>query len=242
MSIKSGVIVHDVLEAYVLDDVNSTAHFFGCLTESSINKTVNSEDIRCGIGNVLKAVFDTDQDITFSVTTAMHSDHFIEYQTGGSFSTGSHDLWKHEVKTAVDNVGSIEVTIAGTPVGDVVKVIDKYNKEYVGTYAAGTVVITSGVEGETYTVFYEETTAGADILEFNASDYATNLHVMLHGIAYDPETNAVVSDIYYDFPISKPDGNLDLAYALATNITPQISFRAISDATGKLGSYIVVDR
>lgn len=235
---KSGVVVHDVLEAYLLQ--GSTAHFFGCLTESNINKAQTSEDIRCGIGNVLRNIYDTEQDITFSVTTAMHSDHFIEYQSGGSFSTGQTvEVWKHEVGEAD---ASLEVTITGTPVDGVVKVIDRFNEEYVGVYATGTVTITGATEGETYTVFYEEEETTADVLDFDATKYPENVEVMLHGIAYDPKTNLVISDIYYQFPIAKPDGNLDLGYALASNITPQITFRAIANADNSLGKYIVVDR
>ena len=223
----------------MINTTTSTYHFLGCLTESNIDKTQVSEDIRCGIGNVLKAIIDLSQDVTFTVMSKMHSDHIIETQTGGVFATGTLNAWKHE-DGLILATGAFDIT--GTPLGDIVKVIDKYNKEYVATFISPEVTVVGGTEGASYTCFYQEAEVAADILDFDATLYPENVTVQLHGIAYDPATNLVVSDIYWDFPIVKPDGNLSLAYALATNIQTGITFRAIADALNILGSYAVVDR
>lgn len=235
--IKSNVIVHDVLEMFLINKTSGEAMFFGCLTESNINKAEEMEEIRCGIGAKLSEIVALQQDISFSVTTAKHSDHIIELQAGNLFASGNINVWQAE--QGLIATAGLTVDITGTPVDDAVQVQDKFGKKYVGAYLTGTVTITGGVEGEEYTVTYQEALTAVDILDFDITKSASDVAVMLHGIAY--YDNIVVSDIYYDLPRCRPDGNLDLAYAMKSNVSQQVNFK-VKAIGNSLGKYIVADR
>lgn len=236
------VIVKDVLEAFIVDDVNNKTYFFGATTESNINQTIEQEKLKAGIGNKVKAILQSSKEVTFKIQNLFHSDNFLALQSGSTFTTASRDLMRRETKVAADNAGSIEVTISGTPKNDEVTVLDKNNKEYSATYSSGTVTITNGVAGETYTVVYLETTADVNVLDFNADKFPSVVHVQLHGIAYDPDTNQIVADIYYDFKKAQPDGSVDRTYSAGSNTNDVINFSTIEDENGNYGEYYVVPR
>lgn len=242
MAFYDNLIVKDTLEAYVIDDTNSATYFFGATEESNIKQTIDQQKLTAGIGNKVKALLQSSKQVEFSIKNLFHSDSFLAIQTGSTFTTASKDLMKKEVKTAVDNLGSIEVIITGTPKDDEVTVLDKYNTSYTASYAAGTVTITGGVEGTSYTVVYLETTADVNVLDLNAEKYPTTKHVQLHGIAYDPDTNAILADIYYDFNEAVPDGNVDRNYAKGSNISDVINFSTQEDDNGNYGEYYIVPR
>lgn len=235
-----GYFVHDVLKAYVLDE-NGNFDYYGCLISSNLSQTTEQLDFRCGIGNVLKAVLDTQKDITFTIQSEPHNSSFIEHQSGNAFQTGqTANVWKTEAVEAVDNIGTIEATITGTPVGDEVFVTDANNKTYTATYSTGTVTITDGVAGVIYNISYQEAEAGANVLTLSADTFAKARAVQLVGLMYDADGNPA-ANFYWNFPKAKPDGNLDLGYALATKANPSITFRALADTAGNYGEYIVVE-
>lgn len=232
---NTAVKVQDVAEAFV-KYADGTLRFFGCLTNSGINQSVSSDDIRCGIGNKLKTRIFTQKDLEVTVETGLYSDHMIELQSGSEFQTGqSVNVWKNESGTAGAG-GTVDIT--GTPVGDVVHVQDNKGVLYVATFATGTVTITSGVEGELYYISYEEATTTADILALGSSAFPKTVNLILHTIAYDPDTDEVLADIWWDITNASPDGNIDLSYAVASNTVTNATFRAL-DVAGSYGSYIV---
>lgn len=246
---RSAVKVQDVLEAYIL--VDGFMRFIGCTSTAEITQSVESEDIRCGIGNKLRTRLFSSKDISVNVETGLYSEHFIEYQSGDNFQYGQTvSVPKNEVKTAVDNGGNIEVTITGTPVGGTVYVQDANGRKYLGAFATGTVTITADAGGENitpvagakYTVSYLESETTADVLDLGADKFPKAVDLYLHGVQYETETDTIVADQYWHFPVASPDGNLSLAQALATNTTTAIEFRALDDGAGSYGSYITVDR
>ena len=92
-----------------------------------------------------------------------------------------------------------------------------------------------------FTVTDEEVTG--DILELRTDKFPKNYKVQLHGIAYDPETNKVVADIYYIFDKALPDGNIEETFEAGSNKTNEINFTAqVSEGTLSYGRYVVVPR
>lgn len=77
-------LIHDTLEAFLKsgDDL----YFFGMTTNGNINKSVNQEKIRAGIGNKVAAVLSTDNEMDFSITTGLHYHEIYEIQSGQKFA------------------------------------------------------------------------------------------------------------------------------------------------------------
>ncbi len=142
----------------------------------------------------------------------------------GAFTTGSKDFWKKENGIGVDDAGSIKVTITGTPLDDVVSVVDIHNTQFVATYATGDVTITGGVEGDKYIVMYQETEAITDYLEFDSTKFPSNVHLQMHTIAYNVDTDTKIADLYWDFPVASPDGNIDSGLSKGENTGTSVKF------------------
>lgn len=222
---------------------NGDTRFFGCMNTASLEKTVDTEDIRCGIGFGLASILYSNPDMTLTFTPAFWNDFFIEDASGASFTEGEAvNVWTYEKVIFTDTAGDATATITGTPVGDVVKVQDLQGKMYSATFATSTVTVASA--GGTLTegiVSYQKASTG-DVLEFNADSYPKVHGITIHTIAYDPDTNEVVSDLYFTFDKVVGDGALSMALTGATNSITEISARVLPDVTGLFGKYIVVDR
>lgn len=76
-------LIHDTLEAFL--KAGDDLYFFGMTTNGNINKAVNQEQIRAGIGNNVVAVMSTDNEVDFSITTGLHYHEVYEIQTGQKF-------------------------------------------------------------------------------------------------------------------------------------------------------------
>lgn len=98
-------LIHDTLEAFVKsgDDL----YFFGMTTNGNINKAVNQEQIRAGIGNNVVAVMSTDNEVDFSITTGLHYHEVYEIQTGQKFEE-SADVVVQDVE--IDDQGVVTAT------------------------------------------------------------------------------------------------------------------------------------
>lgn len=238
MSIYNGVIVQDPLEVIVYN--GTTAKFFGCTQEGNVSQTIDQTELICGIGSKVKAILNKQKTITFNVQTGLHNSDFIAYNSGTSFTSASFDIYKNEQVVAT-GTGTITATITGTPKSDTVYVTDIYGKTYVATHSTGTVTITSGVAGETYNVAYLETTANVDQLDLDVDSFPSDLHVVLHTIAYDENADEIVADIYWDFPKAVPDGSIDESYSGDAKVST-IGFKVIDDGTGSYGTYMIVER
>lgn len=120
---------------------------------------------------------------------------------------------------------------------------DIYEIQMGNTFAEGTATIqkvTESADG-TFTATEEEVTG--DILDLDADKLPKNYKVQLHGIAYDPETNVVVADIYWIFDKALPDGNLEETFEAGTNKTSEVNFTAqVPRGSSSYGKYVVVPR
>lgn len=238
----NNIVVHDVSEVFITDDNNDKTYFFGLTSSENVNQTLNQTPIRGGIGNKRVATISSDKDINFDVQTTLHNDAIYEIQSGSLFGTEAITLLKQETVQAVDSSGSITCAITGTPVGDVT-VLDKNGKEYVGAFATGKVTITSGVAGQYYTIVYNEAEASANVLDLNSESMPSTYHVQLHTIAYDPDTEEIVADLYWVFSKCLPDGNISAGYKSGENQQDTIKFNCeIPVGSKSYGKYAVIPR
>jgi len=223
---------------------NGDTRYFGCMNTANLEKTVDTEDIRCGIGFGLASIMYSNPDMTLTFTPAFWNDFFIEDATGDTFTSGeSVNVWDYEQGNAVLDTTDATVAITGTPVDDIVKVQDSKGKFYPATYTTSTVTIAGGaaLAGQVVTVSYKKAVTG-DVLEFRTDNYPKVHGITLRTIAYDPDTNEIVSDLYFVFDRVLGDGALSLGLAGATNSITEISARVLPTNGNLFGKYIVVDR
>ena len=88
----------------------------------------------------------------------------------------------------------------------------------------------------------EKTTLAGDVLEFKSSSLPRIVDAQLKTIAYDKDTNKVVADIYYVFPKSQPDGNLNEDFNAGTNQTQEINFTVLADENDSYGKIMIIPR
>lgn len=242
---RGKIKVQDTMEAF-LTDLSGNTRYFSCMNASAISKTVDTEDIRCGIGAGLESLLYSNPDMTVTLTPAFWNEYFLEISAGEEFKTAQTiSLKTYEDKTFTDNAGDAEATITGTPVGGLVQVQDKQGKKYPATFSTGTVTVTGeggALDGQNLYVIYDEETSTADTLDFKTDSFPEIKSLTLHTIAYNTETNAIVSDIYFIFDRVLGDGALDLALALQTNSVTEITLRVLPSNGNEFGKYVTVDR
>lgn len=242
---RGKIKVQDVMEAF-LTDLNGNTRYFSCMNTSAISKSVDTEDIRCGIGAGLESLLYSNPDMTVTLKPAFWNEYFLEVSAGEEFKEAQTIALKsYEAVTFTDNAGDAEATITGTPVGGLVQVQDKQGKKYTATLATSTVTITgegSALAGQELYVIYDEETSTASTLDLKTDSFPGIKSLTLHGQAYDTQTNEVVSDIYFVFDRVLGDGALDLSLALSTNSVTEITLRVLPSNGNEFGKYVSVDR
>lgn len=234
--IYDNTMVKDTLEALMKDPVTGKYYFFGITTNAALSQSISEEKLRGGIGNKIQALMLSDKEISFTIQNLFNSDNFIAFQSGAAFESKSYTVPETETLKAVDNAGDIQITLVGSPDGTVT-VLDRNNNTLTATLSGQVVTITAGEKDKYYTAVYTETST-VEVLDLNAEKFPSNMHVTLHGIAYDKDTQAKVADFYWDFPEAAADGALDNAYSNA-NTNQSIKFTATAQENGSYGSYVI---
>lgn len=237
---KSRLKFQDVAEAF-LTDVDGVTRFYGCMDTTAISKTLDIEDIRCGIGDKLVGFVYSNPDMSVTLTPALMNEFFLEDASGNEFSEAATvTVKKYEYVPFADSTGDATATITGTPVdGDVVvQSID--GTLYAATFTTGTVTVATegaALAGKSLYVIYDESIT-ADVLTFEADSYPKVKSLTLRTIAYDIDTNVEVANIYFVFEKVLGDGAMDLSLARSTNAVNEITLRVLPTATGEFGKYI----
>lgn len=240
---RGRIKVQDVAEVFI-HYANGDTRFFGCMNTSGLEKTMDTEDIRCGIGWGLSSILYSNPDMTLTLTPAYWNEWFLELQSGEEFDLAeSVNVWTYEEVQFSVATTNVAATITGTPVGGIVKVQNMAGETFPATFATGTVTVTGGattigaVKG---IVSYQKAVTG-DVLTFKTESHPSVVGMTLHTIGYDVESNEVVTDIYFQFTKVLGDGALSLALTGATNSVTEITARVLP-TNGEFGKYITVDR
>lgn len=234
-------MVKDVCEVFLKDKLNGNVYFLGLTTSSEVTQSLNSEILRAGIGNGVVATLYSDKTIGFNVSTIFHSDDLISMQMGKKFNTGTVTVFEKESVTCTTEG---ELTIKGTPkTGGKVSVIDKHSEELAeATFASNKVTVAGATVGSVYTVIYPKELTTAKLLTIDDS-VPTAYETQLHTIGYDPDTNVVLSDIYWIFDNAVPDGALSQSYSAGANTPMSINFSVKKNVGSEsYGKYAVAKR
>ena len=220
-------------EAFLKDLSTGALTFFGCTTESSINKTIEANDIRCGIDAGLAGISYTNPDVSLTIATAAWNDYLIQLQNDEDWTKpASINVPVHTevvpLVTATTN-GTYTFTPAVTPVGGTMVFQDTQGKTYPTAYASPTATVTGGA-GLSGTFSYLVAKTTAEVMEFKKSSLPKAVGVILHHVAYDVATNEALADVYFEFDKVVGDGNLDLAMTLNNLTTTSITVRALPDS------------
>jgi len=205
-------LVSDVLEVIAIDKSVPEApksYFFGLTTGNEIGQSIETEQLKAGIGDVTWAVLKGSKQMTVSAQYAAFNDYLTMLQVGSDFETKTVNV---AVKETADYETTVGITITGTPVGTAVTVLNNVTGETLaGTFATGKVTTTPAVTaGTSCTVIYEKALATQSILPFKADALPKNFELHLHGIA--KQDGVVVADIYYVFYNASLSGNFTKSF------------------------------
>lgn len=215
------------------------------LTSISQSLGIN-EKIFGGIGNKPLAIIKGQKEVTSTLRNAFYDQEFLSMTQGVAINeNGTATVYKTEKElTVVDNAETLEVTITGKPINNTVYVRNSAGEVEQATFTSGKVTIPTGHAnaGEIVSVTYQEEVKG-NIVELDAEKFAEAYTLEYHTIAYDPQTNKVVKDIYIQLDHVIPTGEFELSLENGNAVAPEINFECLAAPnTNKIGRVIEVDR
>lgn len=213
---------------------------------SSISGTLGiNEKIYGGIGNKSLAVMKGQKEVTSTLRNAFYDQEFLSLTQGVAIEVdGTATVHQTEKGlTVADNAGTLEVTIENTT-ATTVHVRNAKGEVEEATSATGTVTVPVGhaVEGEIVSVTYQESVTG-DIVELDSEKFAEAFTLEYHTIAYDPDTNKVVKDIYIQLDHVIPNDEFELSLENGTAVAPEVNFECLAAPNStSIGRIMEVDR
>jgi len=238
------IIVKDTMEVYLKDLSDATkTYFFGVTSKADWASKIKNELLKGGIGNYTQGILFSEREEEFSVTPLYFSDSIVGIQHGVIPTSGSTTVMTNEnLKVGVPTVGKVTLVGTATVGTTTVEVFDAQGKKYSGALSVGVVTITSPPADGTYvTVVYPQTVT-ANITALSANTIPKNYMIWAKTIAYNPDTNAIVQDIYLNFYKAAPTGEINNAFE-AKNQGMPISFLCMCPlGTKDFGQYLTVAR
>ena len=228
-------------EAFVKQN-NQLVHFFSAktLTDSSINISVTAEEVRGGTGAQLHGQFFHNSTFGVSLTDAMFKLEYLQAQVGGVIAQGGYGLTDESLTAGAGGA----LTLSGTPIsilqgtGAVVWYNRPGSTDYqTYEFAAGadsfTFKVPGAQEGDAYCVHYFASQADARTL-FVSSDFVPSELILFltvrayAGDASAPETGKPIGSVTIKVPRFQLNGTTDIALAMASAATIQMSGNALA--------------
>ena len=216
--------------------------FFGLMNTASIDKSIDTEEIRAGEAWGVKALMYTNPSMELTLIPAFWDDFFIEDAAGSVFENAvATTLPENEAITFVLSTADATATMTGTPVDDEVQVQDSTGKLWAATFAAGTITVVGGaaLAGTSGYALFKIAVTG-DVLTFESEKYPEVHGITLRTSAIDTDSNKIVANLYFAFDNVVSDGSLALALAGATNSITEVKAKVLPNALGEFGKYTIV--
>lgn len=212
----------------------------------SISQTVSSEKLYGAIGNQTIAILETQKEVSLSYRNALWDLEYLSMTQGVAVDENAKVTVKKTEKVKVtDNVGTLEVLLKGTAIGNTATLFDKDGSQQEVAVATSTIEVPVGftaVEGDTLTVIYDAEVT-ADVVTFDSKKFSEYYEIEMSTICYDPDTMKVIKDLYIQFDQVKPSGAFDMSFENGTALTPELTLEAMSpDGTSEMGRIFTVDR
>jgi len=187
------------------------------------------------------------KEITSSLRNAFFELSQVEMTQGISVDeAGTAKINKREDSLKVtDNLGTLEVTITGTPDNnDEIYLRNEAGEVKKATNSAGKVTVPTlfAKEGESLSATYKEEVIG-NVLTLSSETFSDAHTLEYHTIGYSPSTNQVVSDIYIQLDHVIPKGEFELNFENGSAIAPEFTFDSmVAPNTTEMGRIIEVPR
>jgi hypothetical protein len=190
-------IVADVFETVLLD-TNGLKFGSTSLTESSIDVSVQENDVRYGRGNQLAGILHSDRDITLNFTEGEFKYEWLAMQLGQDITTGAKTAyampkWYECVTKASTGIGFI-LDHKPLATGSGLKIFNSSGTEVVVTtgytISGDDVTIVGGVVGDRYEVrtYKYTTSASTQEIEIDNSVFGSGVQVVMETLEIDPDT------------------------------------------------------
>lgn len=250
---SKNLIIQDVAEVVITDLSTGKVMAQTHLQMSSIESTVNVEDLRAGIGNKRIYRIKSEKDLVISTRNAVFTEEALAMTQGVDIINNRQvEVTRAENSLCANSDG--EFKIEADAVGDVVfvlnedgeheevpvldKVLDQADLEALFPVATGV-----GGDGiENIELYYKELVTGNSI-EFDAEKFSKNVKLEMRTISYDLNTSEIYSDIYFIFPRASVSDDFSLSFEAGSVIAPEISFDILQPTCGSaMGEMINVPR
>jgi hypothetical protein len=241
------LLISDTAEAIVKRKSDGHVFITAETQMASITGTLGiNEKIFGGLGNKPLAVMKGQKEVTANFRNAFYDMEMLSMTQGVAIEEdGTATVYETEKDLLVTSgTGTLEVTIAGTPVGSTVYVRNNAGETIAATVATKKVTIPTGhaIAGEKVSVTYSKSVTG-EILAFDTEKFGEAYSIEFKSIGYDPDTNRVVKDIYIQLDHVIPSADFELTFEAGTAIAPEVSFECLAAPNSKeIGRIIEVDR
>ena len=239
---RGNIRLQDVAQVFLhYGGTTPSTKFIGCMNTVSIAKTMDTEDIRCGLGWGLSSIMYSNPDMSLTFTPAYWEDEFISLATGESFEAKT-DYIVHFADTGLLGVDG-KITISRDAELDSLKVVTLD-----GTVIAGTLdgkVFTAesapALTGKLVNAIYKIKYATADVMPFRTDTFPDSVGISLYTHAYDVVTNEIVTEHTWQFHRALSDSSLNLALTGGTNNITELTLRVLP-TNNEFGKYIVATK
>ena len=130
-----------------------------------------------GKGNPRRLAFDGNRQSTLTISTQIIDFRIIALLAGAEVEKGTTNVFKREVLTAVDDTGSVKITLSETPVNGTVTVFPLSSDAVAGeeediTITDSDVTIITGTAGTQYVAYYQfKSDSNAEKISFKAKNF-----------------------------------------------------------------------
>ena len=130
-----------------------------------------------GKGNPRRLAFDGNRQSTLTISTQVIDFRLISLLAGAEVEKGVTNVFKREVLTAIDDAGSVKITLSKPPIANTVTVFSLSSDAIAGeeeeiTVMDNDIIITNGTAGTQYVVYYQfESDSNAEKISFKAKNF-----------------------------------------------------------------------
>lgn len=190
-----------------------------------------------GKGNPRRLAFDGNRQSTLTISTQIIDFRIIALLAGAEVEKGFTNVFKREVLTAVDDIGSVKITLSETPVNGTVTVFPLSSDAVAGeeediTVTDSDVTITDGTVGTQYVAYYQfESDSNAEKISFKAKNFPKYCRIVGDTLIKN-EATGVNEPFQMVAHKAKPQANFTLTMASEGDPTTlEMTFDLFADAS-----------
>lgn len=195
--------------------------------------TTETTDIRGGLGNKICYRISSSRTLELTVDSSTFQQDYLPMILGGDVEESvTSEVQAGGTVKVVDNAGTMEVTLPTSQAAVTTIILeDKKGVQIPVVGTAGVFAVpTAGfeaTEGDELQYFYKKSITGSKYT-LDAAKFASKIKLTMRTLCYDVETEAVYSDLWWEFPSVSSTGNLDLTMTAGEALVPSMTFVATS--------------